>query len=894
VSARRHQVAEAVYRGLLRFLPRPFRGEASADLVATFRAAHARAISRGLLARLSFWPRTLADVLVTAVAERQAARRQVIGQHATRPGVLRRLAADLVGDCAIALRTLARAPGFGAAAIATFALGIGANIAVLAVVDRMMFRPLPYGEADRLVHLHNGRRSGVAIPETYLPALLTATVRARTQTLEDISVAKGNQSPLAFEGQTRPLVLDAVSANLLRVLRVRPIAGRDFVAEDASSESRESVILLTDEAWQRRFGRSPEVLTRVSLERGSRIRVVGILPRGFLSPASTFPGQIDGIRLERWDDTDPAEMGPSAIGRLRPGATLSQAGAEVAVLLKGLAQEHRDSGLFRSAVTVQPARHGLFFAFRPYVWLVLTGVSAVFLIGCVNLATLLLARGRSREHVAAIQAALGASRSRILRASLAESVVVCAIGALIASVACYWTFDAILALTPAPLRGVAASPLDGRLVITTVVTALSTALLAGSPPAIRASSVDVLKGLARDSRSTGGRLRGSATLLAVEAAFGVLLVAGAATTVRSFLGLQFKNPGYEARDLYETGVNHGFRSGDTRHRPERVQGALDLIRSAPGVAAAGAVSVMPVGHSVSSRDSFWRARGTTGMRLGVSGAFFAATGTPILAGREFSDDEVNQSAPVAIVNTSGVSRLWPGSQPVEVIGRSVITADGPRTVVGVVADWHSLPGYPLLAGLFVPITAPEIALPSSAFTAAIRMAPGRQLDVPEVDARLQARLDDTPRGNRLRLSAVAGFLPPHLQTPRFQAFLFGAIALIGLLLTAVGLYAVAAFDVAQRRFELGVRLTMGATAADIRQLVIRRALRPVLIGSAAGLVATWWAARYIQGFLFEVDAHDPWTLGLVALVLIITAVVAVWLPARRAARTDPTAVLRTV
>jgi hypothetical protein len=278
------------------------------------------------------------------------------------------------------------------------------------------------------------------------------------------------------------------------------------------------------------------------------------------------------------------------------------------------------------------------------------------------------------------------------------------------------------------------------------------------------------------------------------------------------------------------------------------------------------------------------------MLLGVGSGLFRALGTPILAGREFADHEIDVPPLIAIVNESAAGRLWPETAPTDVIGRTVHTADGSRAVIGVVADLKVLPGHPAQPGLFLPLTAPEMAdsVPPFWVTVAVRVAPGRELDVQALDARLDQRF-----GTDLVMArAVADALPPHLQRPRFQAVLFGSVAIIGLLVAAVGLYAVAAFDVARRRFELGVRLSLGATASDIRRLVIRGALRPVVAGSAAGLVATWWAAQFLQAFVFEVDARDPWTYGLVALVLVATAVVAAWIPARRAARTDPSVVLR--
>jgi hypothetical protein len=318
-------------------------------------------------------------------------------------------------------------------------------------------------------------------------------------------------------------------------------------------------------------------------------------------------------------------------------------------------QEHPAAVMFRRPVTVQPLRAGLFQYYRPYVWLIVVAIGAVFLVACVNLSTLFLARGRSREQEAAIRTALGASRGQVVRAALAESWTLCLISAGAAVGVCYAAFGALLAVVPPALRGVAVSPLDLRLIVMTTMAALGTALVAGGLPAIRQSRVDVTEGLRHDRRSTGGRLRGGSALLAIEAAFGVFLVAGAAITVQSFLGLVLKNPGFDSADLYEASVQHGWSTDQKTVPPARVQGVVDAIRAAPGVDSAAAVSMMPVGRSVVGNDSFWRARGIDGARFGVGGGLFAALRTPVLAGREFDDDDVARMAMVALVNRAAAA-----------------------------------------------------------------------------------------------------------------------------------------------------------------------------------------------------------------------------------------------
>jgi putative ABC transport system permease protein len=398
----------------------------------------------------------------------------------------------------------------------------------------------------------------------------------------------------------------------------------------------------------------------------------------------------------------------------------------------------------------------------------------------------------------------------------------------------------------------------------------------------------VASGLRIDRRSSAVALRGGAVLLAVQAALSVVLVTGAAATVRSFAGIVLEDPGYREADLYDVSVQHGFVDDQPKNNLARVTQTETIVRNFPGVVSAGLTSRYLVGNVSLSQDAFWKDRGQQGARVGIGGGLFAALGTPMLAGREFSDSEVHAGAPVAVVNHKAAAQLWPAMSADEVIGKSIATSEGVRTVVGVAQDIRRLPGVPTMATLFLPVTAKEVPFNNSALYVSVRVAPGSQLDTAALDARLDAALSS----NQLPVTAVATHLIPHLQKPRFQAILFGAVAGIGLVLSLIGLYAVAAFDVARRRRELGVRMALGATKADVRGLVVTTLVRPVMLGIVAGIAAAWWLAKFLQAFIFEVDARDPWTSGLVALMLLATGLLGVSLPARRAANTDPSIVLR--
>jgi hypothetical protein len=886
------------YRIIAHLLPREFRAPIDDELERVAMAWVERGRARaGRFGAAAAWLAILVDTIRMAAVLRTP----------------KRLTPGLGTDLRLALRTLARSPGFATAAVTTFALGIGINLAVLSVVDRMMFRPLPYGDTGRLVHIRMDETRAVGpSPEADLPDLVRERLRGRAVSFADIAEAEGGQDPLPFDALGAPLVLDTVSVNFLRVLQVRPIAGRDFISADAARGAPRG-ILLTDEAWEHRTGRAPDLFARTFFHDGDPYRIVGILPRGFLVPASAFAGRVDGVLVRAaGNPPGPIALGPAAIGRLRPGVDLERAQAEVDFVAAQLSREFPDASRFRERMIVQPLRAGLFVHYRAYIWLIVAGVAAVFLVACVNLATLFLARGRSRDLDVAIRAALGASRARLVRAAIAESVVVCLASAGVAIVVCHWIFDAVVSVLPAAFQGVAASPLDARLIGMALIAAMMAALFAGGLPALRASRSDLASGLRRESRSTGGRLRSGAALITCQVALGALLVASAAATVRSFLGIVLKSPGFEVDGLFELTTAHGtepdrsaalaavlrqaIQSGAVGglqlsiplgYSRDRARGVIDAVRAAPGVVAASLVNRLPVGQGSSGRHQFWDARGERGHLFGVGGGFFAALGTPILAGRDFTENDIDTQAPVVAVSDMALQRFWPGTRPSEAIGRRLATRDGARVIVAVVADLRPRPGDSSLPALYLPITAPDVPFESN-ISVAVRTAPGTVPDLAAIDSRLDARFGRYTA----RMARVADALAPHLQRPRFQAVLFGSVAVIALIVAAVGLYALAAFDAARRRFEMGVRLALGARPRDVRRALVRGAITPVALGTLAGLMVGWWLLPFLQPYVVDVDVRDPWSAGLVAAVLLATAVVAASLPARRVAAADPTTVLR--
>jgi putative ABC transport system permease protein len=804
-----------------------------------------------------------------------------------------------VADLRGVVRSLLRAKGFTVAAVMTFGLGIGANIAVFSVIDRLMFRPLPYADPGRLVQIHHivarGRESSLM-----LEAEVTEALRARATSLTGIAGAGGwVQATVPAPGEN-PLTLTAMTANAFDVLGIRPVIGRSYVETDAAT-STDSAVLLTHETWQRRFGGSDAVL---NMKWGNRVtyHVIGVLPADFVLPSSRFVGHVDGVSvLVDGPGSLTGRIITAPFARLRPGVSLAQAQAEVDTIMSDLswASPHLQTMSARTnqRVVVQPLQSGLSMLVRPYLWLISSAVWIVLGVACANLATLLLARGRSRQHEAAVRAAIGASAGRLIRVAALEAFVLCAAASLVAICACALVERSLIIVVPPTLRGFAVPPLDPRVVGITLAVAFISACFAGALPAINVTRTDVTRVI---QCSGGGRvspLHGGGALLAIQAAFGVALVVGAAITVPAFVELLIKSPGFDPRDLYTVQVGHGAAMtpsedstpGESTKRAERASLILEAMRAVPHVQRADVVLQVPFG-GFSSAGAMWKAHGLEGNQWAVGADFFETIETPFRAGRSFTGTEVQERALVAIVNETGSRALWPGQSPASIVGQRVKTNDGERVVVGVSADIRSRPGEPVIPDLFVPITAREMHSVQSAWPVVIRMdaeaVPDRALIVAALNDRFGAV-------GTVQVASVAGQLAPWLDRPRFLAALFGSLALIAIVLAGLGLYAVAGFESTRRRFEIGVRIALGAPGRDILGRILRVTCGPVLVGALVGLVAIASVTRFMRSLIPEVSTAEPWAYAVALLLMMAAALLATWLPARRASRVDPALILRT-
>jgi predicted permease len=597
-------------------------------------------------------------------------------------------------------------------------------------------------------------------------------------------------------------------------------------------------------------------------------RVVGVLPRGFLLPTARLAtDRYDGIVALNSDAPRTAQRGAHLVApfaRLRPGVSIEVAQARIDALVASAFQDEPWGGArgHERKVIVQPLQNGMSVVVGPYLWLVVGAVWAVLGVSCFSLSTLLLTWGQARQRDAGIRLALGASPPRLLAAAFLESCAICLAGASLAWLGYVWGRAALIEVVPPALRPFAVEPGDPRVVVATIAVATLVACIAGAVPALRAYRADVLTVLRpTPTASRLTRLRGTAGLVSLQSAFGIVLVVGAATTVPAFVRLLVQSPGFEVADLHLVNVRHNWSSSESAEllsTPEgisRVRAVLATMAAVPGVTgvAATTASTLTTGNAGSSE--FWRERGVRGHDTAISGEFFQTLGVAMWAGRAFEDSEALAAAPVAVLNETGAQSIWPGRDPAETVGLTISTADGVRTVVGIVADFRSHPAVPIAPELFIPISATEVGSGGTSLEVIVRASPGQRPGRRLIEERLNATF---PR-NTVQISSVADAILPERIQPRFLAVLFGSLAAVTLVLVAAGLYGLADYEIGQRRREMSIRLALGATARDLRRRILALVVAPVLVGTLAGGFVSWWAGSIAGTMLPHVDANDPRT-----------------------------------
>ena len=808
----------------------------------------------------------------------------------------------LLRDARFAVRALVKQPGFALVALLTLTLGIGANTAIFGIVNAVLLRPLPYDEPDRVVllwsHWINWSKTWLSQPEL-------VDYQQQLRSLEHVAGFTNTSFNLTGAGEPLRVAAAQVQPEIFPAIGVRPILGRVFTAED-DTPGHEHVAMLTEGLWRSQFGSDAAIVGRTIQLDATAYIVVGVLPAATRLPLDYATRTTTQVWVPiALGPNDPQQRGShflNALGRLGPGVTLEQAQAEVNTLTSGFIQRFPNAYDREFGLTLTTAPAEVFGTVRPALLVLLLAVGAVLLIACANVANLLLARSEARHKELAIRSVLGASRRRIVMQLLAESLLLSLAGGAAGTVLAAALTRALAALDPLKIPRVQDITLDGRVLAFTAAISIVTGIVFGIVPALQSARADlqpVLKEGGRDSRSGSGWLRRA--LVVAEVAASVALIAAALLLARSFTRLLSVDAGFNPEQVLTL---------RTSLPPARYPDGLSMVRAyaeigrrlreSVGVRAAGGVTGLPLATTrgdwsiVLEGEASSRRLDRAADWQVVTPGYFEALGIPLKAGRTFTDADRADTLQVIVINEAMARRFWPGQNP---LGRRLTMGQNDRwiTVVGVVADVHH-------RGLDA-IPRPEMYRPHTQFHF------GGGLEAPAVSTLTWVvRTTGDPRAATSYARAAVQSVDPNLgisdvatmdqvladstSDRRLNLMLFALLGGLALALATVGVYGVVAYSVAQRTHEIGVRMAVGAQPVDVVRMIVQEGGRLGVAGVVVGLAFAAAAARLIRGLLFDVSAADPATFVAAPIVLRAIAILASYIPARRATRIDPIIALR--
>ncbi len=801
----------------------------------------------------------------------------------------------LVLDLRYALRTLARSPGFTAAAALTLALGIGANTAVFSVVQHVLLAPLGLPREERLVTVWQDERVHGGPATEWTGRSVFDGWRRGNETFDGMTVVSDWLPQVT--GADRPEALNGavVSHEYFDVLGVRPALGRAF-RSDEEVAGKDRVVVLSDALWRRRFGGDPGLVGRTISLDGESYTVLGVLPPGFRPPLVSN-AEIWSVLAFDPGQSDWGNVYLRAIGRLRAGVSATAAKADLDRVTAGLGKEH-PAELEGVRATLEPLRETVLGPATTPILALQGAALLVLLIACANIANLFIARASARQRELSVRTALGAGRSRLMRQLLTESLMLAAAGGALGLLLASWGIRALEAAAPAGAPRMESLALNGQVVGFALGATLVTGLLFGLAPLAAIARNRLGAGLHGGSR-TGGprdRQRLRSALVVVEVALGLALLVGAGLLIRTLDALHHVDPGFRADHLASGRLI--FPSGrypETTGVVERVDRILERLRARGDVDAAGAVSTLPfsggqfdVSFVIEGRIPPAGEEPATDFRRATPG-YFGAMSIPLRAGRSFDSGDVDGRPRVALINERLAERFFPGEDPLGHRLRvgGVRDPDSPWwTIVGVVGSVRD--------NTLDKAPDPEVYLPFAQRPGRVMSLVVRSDGPPE--ALLQAVLgavgEVDPDQAVTQLATLDDLIATTLSPTRFLTGLLAAFAALALLLAGVGIYGVMAFAVGRRTHEIGVRMALGARPGSVLGLVLRQGAALTGAGLALGLFAAWGLSRGLAGLLYGIGADDPWTLGAVCLLLAGVALVATWLPARRAAGVDPVEALK--
>ncbi|MGB6876237.1 MAG: ABC transporter permease [Candidatus Acidiferrales bacterium] len=812
----------------------------------------------------------------------------------------------LLQDIRYALRMLAKSPGFLAIAILTLALGIGANTALFSVVNGVLLNPLPYPQPERLFTIYS-RTSAFGESSISYPNFLDW--QRDNNSFSALGAYRSDSFNMTGAGEPERLRTEMVSADFFLILGVQPVIGRLFTAQDDHAGAA-PVVLLSEGLWRRRFGGSAQILSQSLSLNGTSYTVIGVIPSSFYFRGNNFRLSDIYVPVGQWTDATfldrRVSMGMNCVGRLKDGVTFAQARSDMDRVAQNLAKTYPDADK-NSGISVIPLKQDMIGDVAPLLYVLFGAVGFVLLIACVNIANLFLARATGRAREFAIRAALGASRGRVIRQLLTESVLLALAGGVLGLLIAAWGTRAAIRVLPQALPRSSSIGLDAHVLLFTLGVSIFAGILFGLAPALKTSYANLHETLKEGGRgSSGARHRMQSVFVVAEMALALVLLVGAGLMIRSLVQLWSVNPGFNPHNLLSFSIAFSpemMKAPPEQLRNESIQfdSALEAIPGVEYVSALGGSlpmqgdSELPfwlAGHPKPSSDNDM----PFALFYLCEPDYLKAMGTPLLSGRFLNAEDTTHSTPVIVIDENFARKYFPNESP---IGKQVNLGilDIQAEIVGVVGHvkhWglDESAKSPILAQLYFPLMqVPDRFMPllekGADFVMRTKVPPDTLIPV------IRHTVEEMNSQQVLYgIETMDETIDNSLAARRFAMILLGVFSALALILACVGIYGVISYLVGQRTHEIGVRMALGAQRADVLRLVLGQGAKLALIGVAIGIAAALALMRLMRSQLFGVSAHDPLTFAAVAIVLIVVALFACYIPARRAMNVDPMVALR--
>jgi predicted permease len=819
----------------------------------------------------------------------------------------------LLQDIKYGSRVLVKNPAISAVAIISLALGMGANTTIFTVVNAVLLNPLPMKNISRVVELDTiDTKTHVTVANNTKLGMSYPNCRdyARdNQVLDSLSCFA--VLPITWSGGAEPKQIagQIVNANYFDVLGLRPAAGRFFYADEDTKPSGNTVVVVSYSFWANRFSSDPNFIGKTLSLNATSYTVIGVTPRGFKGtftfgnsdqvwiPISMYPQVLAGFFRDEFNDRRFLSM--SAVGRLKPGINMGAAEASLKTLATHLESEYPKDNAGRSVALTPLAEAALGVNFYNQVslagGLMMSVVGLVLLIACVNLANLLLAQSSKREKEMSLRAALGASRARMLRQLITESMLLALIGGVVGLIIAYWGRTALWSFRPPFIQDADISlALDSRVLLFTFAISLLTGLFFGIAPALKASRTDLVETLKVGGRGNTVGWRNNplrSVLVVAEIALAMVALIGAGLFVRSMQNAQRISLGFESHDLFVMAFDLGALHYDEGRGQQFFRTAVERLKATPGVADATFASNLPLAGGLArttfpeGQDEASGYRGTLTVLDDVTPGFFDTLCIPLVAGRAFNDSDRANTKPVAIISEAAARHFWPNENALgkrfhffgETQLREVVGIAGDTVVVSIGEEPQPL--------IYLPVTQDY----SPFGTAQVRTSGNPEAVIATARAQLQSLDRNLAITN---VETIRELSDQGLWAPRMGAALLALFGVLALILAAVGVYGVLSYAVNQQTHEIGIRMALGAQVGSVLRLVVGQGLRLAGAGLLLGLLGALAATQVLSSLLFSVSTHDPVTFAAVSLVLLTTAALACYIPARRATRVDPIIALR--